>query len=198
MIYYAKILAKSDVKAVYEQFIAHGAKEESIIFDTSSAQKREGGIFQNLKSQLCRNDESLVIDSLQSLGKTNREISNELQWFVANNISIVVLDIPSTSCCSVAPITVLSEVYLKLAAIEKQNVKENQALGIQAAREAKKPLGRSKIPYPSNWEEVYRLWERKEITITEFMELTGLKRGTLYNLLKQYKTIESDFIQKEA
>ena len=40
------------------------------------------------------------------------------------------------------------------------------------------------IPVPANWDETYSKWENKEITIDQFMEATGLKRGTLYNLIK--------------
>ena len=40
--------------------------------------------------------------------------------------------------------------------------------------------------YPKNWEFLYALYEKKEITAVEFMNRSGLKPGVFYNLLKHY------------
>ena len=196
MLYYAKISVNSDANAIRSLFLALGATEESIILDTSHAPKQENSVLQQLKQSLLATGEHLTIDSLRSLGKNSREISKELQWFISNHKSLSVLDIPSTLNDTAIPLQLLSEVYLLLAASEIHNVKTTQQAGIQAARAANRPLGRAKIPYPENWETAYQQWKHKNISITEFMALTGLKRGTLYNLIKQYKDVES--IQKEA
>ena len=147
--------------------------------------KRKDGILSSLKKRLVNEHDGLTVDSLRSLGKTNREIAKELQWIEMNNIPFFVLDLPSTFNDKAKPIEVLSETYTKLAEFEVQKIREGQA-------KSNKPLGRSRIPYPPNWDFVYNKWLNKEITIPEFMKLTGLKRGTLYNLLKQSKRQESE------
>ena len=43
--------------------------------------------------------------------------------------------------------------------------------------------------YPKNWEFLYALYKKKEITAVEFMKRSGLKTGVFYNLLK-YHTLE--------
>ena len=153
--------------------------------DLSPSPKQKDGILSSLKKRLVNEHDGLTVDSLRSLGKTNREIAKELQWIEMNNIPFFVLDLPSTFNDKVKPIEVLSETYTKLAEFEVQKIREGQA-------KSNKPLGRSRIPYPPNWDFVYNKWLNKEITIPEFMKLTGLKRGTLYNLLKQSKRQESE------
>lgn len=53
----------------------------------------------------------------------------------------------------------------------------------------RKNSGRNKIAYPDNWEELYESWIDKQITSKEFLNKTGLKKATFYNLLTDYKQI---------
>lgn len=187
MLYYAKITAANPKDRALALFSASGATEEEIILDASTVQKTQECIYEWLKRSLKNQPTTLTIDSLNSLGKNNREIAKELQWFYDNQIHLVVLDVPTTIHKEASPLKVLTELYKNLAAKEIQNVKENQKLGIERSKVENKPLGRKKIPYPPNWEKLYQQWENKQITPDEFMAATGLKKGTLYNLIKQYK-----------
>lgn len=196
MVYYSKITAKNRKEDVYKLFISYDADEESIILDDSAAHKHEDSVFQKLKAYLLDEKEDLAIDSLRSLGKTNREISKELQWFRDNDLNLIILDIPSSALDLVSPIQILSEAYEKLADVEIQNVKEGQREGIDRSREEKRPLGRKKIPYPDNWDKLYILWSENKLSTVEFIEQTGLKRATFYNLLKQYK--KTACLEKQA
>ena len=41
--------------------------------------------------------------------------------------------------------------------------------------------------YPENWGELYHKWKSKEITALEFMNASGLPKGTFYHLVKDYE-----------
>lgn len=63
----------------------------------------------------------------------------------------------------------------------------------------KSNAGRSKIEFPDNWEELYERWEKKEISSKKFMEESGLKKATFYNMITEYKEIlkaNEDFVNK--
>ena len=77
--------------------------------------------------------------------------------------------------------------YARLAEEERERVRKAQVAGIRKAQTDQKKLGRTRIPVPANWDENYSKWEKGEITIDQFMKETGLKRGTLYNLIKATK-----------
>lgn len=51
------------------------------------------------------------------------------------------------------------------------------------------PTGRKKISFPDNWESLYAAWDNGEITAKEFMDKSGLKKGTFYHLVNEYKEL---------
>ncbi len=130
---------------------------------------------------------ALTIDSLDSIGKTSREIAKELEWFSSNNINLRVMDLQATMEPGVQATGILRDVYARLAEEERERVRKAQVAGIRKAKTDQKKLDRTRIPVPANWDENYSKWENGEITIDQFMKETGLKRGTLYNLIKAAK-----------
>lgn len=70
---------------------------------------------------------------------------------------------------------------------ERANLLERQREGIAIAKNNGKYKGRKKIGFPNNWDEVYKKWKNREITAVKAMELTGLKKNTFYNIVKEYK-----------
>ena len=50
--------------------------------------------------------------------------------------------------------------------------------------------GRNKLPFPDNWDELYEKWRNEEISSKQFIEKSGLKKATFYNLLTEYKDIQ--------
>ncbi len=196
MIYYAKTSLNGTFEAALELFKTHGISAEDVIWDNSVVQKNSNSVFQKIKTDLLKSHDTLVIDSVNSLGKNNREISKELNWFRQNNIPLFILSVPTSLENSTSAINTLTELYSSLAAIEINNVKTQQKIGIAKARANNTTFGRKRIPYPDNWAENYCLWKEKKITANEFMEATKLKKGTLYNLIKQYK--DSEAVAKNA
>ena len=196
MICYAKIQSYDSQIEIYNLFLNYGAEPDDIVLDTSNTTKKYNSVFQELKRFLLEKTDVLIINSIGSLGKNGREIVKELVWFKENNIPIIILDIPSTLQETAPAMDTLVEIYSYIASVEIRNVKTNQQIGFEKARSESKPLGRKRIPYPENWDKYYSLWKQKKISITEFMESTNLKKGTLYNLIKQYQ--EQEDIAKEA
>ena len=80
---------------------------------------------------------------------------------------------------------ILMEVLGSIAEQERVTIRQRQKEGIAVAKAKGKHLGRPKHPTPENWDEVYTSWKAKEITAKEAMKLTGLKRTTFYEMVKQ-------------
>ena len=80
---------------------------------------------------------------------------------------------------------ILIEVLGSMAEQERITTRQRQAEGIAAAKVKGLPLGRPRIQKPDNWDEVITSWKAGEITAVKAMELTGLKKGTFYNLAKK-------------
>lgn len=170
----------------YNDFKKYGANDSNTYIDSSFTRLQDMNLTK-LKTLLTSNT-TLFIGSLSHLGKTKREIKNQIEWLIDNDVPFVILNISKdTDMNEVRELNkkILNEIK-EAAQIETDNVKSAQRIGIEAARTQGKQLGRSKIAYPSNWEELYLMWENKEITAVEFMNRSRLKKGTFYNLLKHY------------
>lgn len=183
MVCYARMYREKDPDVIRNSFVSFGAAPDEVIVDKSSGGKKESAAYQEAKGSALLSGE-LVIDSLDSLGKTSREIAKELEWFSSNRVVLRVMNMRSTMEPVLLPTDILCDVYAGLAEDERKRVRKAQIEGIRKAQSDQKKLGRTRIPVPANWNENYSKWLKKEITIDQFMKNTGLKRGTLYNLIK--------------
>lgn len=73
---------------------------------------------------------------------------------------------------------------------ERMNLLERQKEGIALAKQQGKFKGRKKIDFPSNWEEIYSKWKKRELSGAKAMEQLNLKRNTFYKLIKKYESEE--------
>lgn len=183
---YARIGNGKDINVIQRLFLDCGADLDDIILDNSHDRKKENNAYRTAKDRAAETG-SLLIDSLDSLGKTCREISRELKWLAEQQVCLHVVDLPSTLEDGFYSTNLLNDVYAQLADTEREKVRKAQTAGIRKAQADQKKLGRTRIPAPANWEACYEKWEKGTASISQLMEETGLKRGTLYNLLKATK-----------
>lgn len=133
------------------------------------------------------NDIVYVISSLNSLGLNDADIATQLSWFIDNSVKLVVCNIASTYEFGITqPMNqaVLSTIL--------QSVLSGNIITVSCKRSNS---GRNKLPFPDNWDELYEKWSNGYITSKQFIDLSGLKKATFYNLLTEYKDIQSANIQ---
>ena len=142
-----------------------------------------------------RKGDLLVITSLDRLGRNKTEIMREWEWMINNGIDIMVLDMPILNTRKYRDgldeigeliSNLVLQILTWLSQEELKNIKERQRMGIESAKKRGVKFGRPKI-IPKNFEEVYHRWANGEITAVKAMELTGLKRNTFYNRVKEFK-----------
>lgn len=192
--YYARVSTKE--QNLDRQIIAFknmGADERDIITDKESGKDLERTGYTALKHNMLRSGDTLVVSSLDRLSRNKQDIKFEMEYFRKNKIRVKVLDIPTTM---LEPPTgqewvfemvenILIEVLGSFAENERKAIKKRQAEGIAAAKSNGVAFGRPVVEKPDNWDEVYQRWQNKEITATEAMRLTGVKRTTFYKLAKE-------------
>ena len=59
--------------------------------------------------------------------------------------------------------------------------------GIRVSTKTNKEIGRPAIKVPDNFEEVYTKWRNGYISTIDAVKMTGLKRSTFYNMVKEYE-----------
>lgn len=130
------------------------------------------------------NDDILIIGSLKSLGINEKDIANSLKYFIEKGKCLVVSNLESTYKYGVSqPMNkaILSTI-LDSVLLNNKNI-------IELPRNRKFNSGRNKIDFPNNWEELYGNWENNNISSKEFLDKSGLKKATFYNMITEYKEI---------
>lgn len=199
--YYARVSSKSQNldRQIYE-FKKLGADDNSIICDKESGKDLNRVGYQYLKTSLLRDGDTLVIKSLDRLSRNKNDIKNELEYFRQHNITLKIIDIPTSmidydyeqSWVSSMVTNILIEVYSSIAESERQTIRQRQSEGIAIAKASGKSLGRKAIEYSENWENIYNAWKEHKIKPKHAIEQLHLKRSTFYKLVKQYEEMKKN------
>lgn len=148
----------------------------------ASESKRSFRELDNIK--IINNDIIYVVSSLSSLGLNDADIAAQLSWFIDNSMKLVICDITSTYEFGVTqPMNqaILSTILQSILSGNKN---------IITVSFKRSNSGRNKLPFPDEWDELYDKWTKGEITSKQFIDLSGLKKATFYNLLTEYKDIQ--------
>lgn len=146
--------------------------------------------YQSMKNLMNDND-TLVIKSLDRLGRNYEAIKEEWQDFKKRNIHVRVLDMPLLNTENKDDLTanLINDVVLELlsyvAESERKNAKQRQKEGIKAAKDKGVKFGRPSVELPDNWDSVIKDWKAGMITAKQAMDLTGMKRTSFYKLIKK-------------
>ena len=165
-----------------------------IFTDKQSGKDFKRPMYQTLIKKL-KSGDLLYIKSIDRLGRNYDEILE--QWHTLTKergVDIVVIDMPLLDTRTYKDImgTFISDLVLQILSFvahsERIAIKQRQAEGIAAAKARGVRFGRPIKKSPENFPKVVRLWERGKITFKEALEQTGLKQGTFYNRLREFRS----------
>ncbi|MEY8391621.1 recombinase family protein [Lachnospiraceae bacterium] len=175
---------------------------ENIYVDRQSGKDFNRPQYKRLVRKLNENT-VLYISSIDRLGRNYKEIQE--QWHYISKVKksdIVVMDMPLLDTRRGKDLmgTFLSDIVLQVLSFvaenERHNIRQRQAQGIAAAKARGVKFGRPVIPLPENFDDVYYLWKKKEISGTKAAELCGLSRSTFYNKVMRFETDNHKYSEK--
>lgn len=192
--YYLQLSTDSQERdAQIERMREYGATEYNLISD------REGrrAEYKTFRENFLQPENVLTVEKLSDLGRTAREVYDELTYYKDHDIKVQILDIPATmephgyglEWIDYMLSDMLIEVMDAMESIKRQERKANRRAGIDALKgtPAWSNYGRPKQQLPENYNEVMKRWKNKEITAVVAMKLTGLKRTKFYELAHEYE-----------
>lgn len=170
----------------------HVPDERDIITDKESGKNMDRPGYQYLRERLLRDGDTLVIKSLDRLGRNKEQVKAELEYYKSRSIRVQVLDLPTTmidlpegQAWIVDMVNnILIEVLASIAEQERVTIRQRQAEGIAAAKAKGKHLGRREVQPPEGFDDVVQRWRAGEITAAEAMRQTGIRKTTFYKLVK--------------
>lgn len=189
---YARVSSKDQNEArQLKLFKDFGIEDRDIYIDKKSGKDFDREQYKLLKNIL-REDDLLVIQSIDRLGRNYEMIVNEWKDITKNiKADIVVLDMPLLDTRQKKDLlgTFINDLILGLlsyvAQTEREKIKTRQRQGIDIALSNGVKFGRPKVQRPDNYNEVIELWKNKKITAREAMKLLNLKPNTFYNMIKK-------------
>lgn len=180
-----------------------GIEDKYIYEDKASGKDMDRIGYQYMKKSIETGD-TLVIKSLDRLGRNQEAIKKEWQYFKDNHINVRVLDMPTLNIdyskdeAMKGMYDMISNIVFEViswqAESERVNIKKRQAEGIEAAKKQGKHLGRPQLNLDtiSNQqrqvlEDNYKAWKEKKITGVQFAEMLELKKNSFYKIIKEYQ-----------
>ena len=180
---YVYIKKGEDIKNI-DELLQKASHTREPFYDLYTDSNRDYIAYNQLKKAIQKEKGLLIISSINNIGSNKQDVYEELLWLKNNNIETVFADYPATHIfdnpiANELAISVIIDVYASLLGNKTFDVRSSIAA----------TTGRKKINFPENWESLYTAWDNGEITAKEFMEKSGLKKGTFYNLVNEYKEI---------
>lgn len=162
-------------------------EDKNIYADQMSGKDFDRPQYNKLMKKLKQGD-LLVIKSIDRLGRNYTEILE--QWRIITKIkkaNIQVIDMPLLNTNTVhGDLTgvFISDLVLQILAYvaetERSFIKQRQAEGIEIAKKNGVKFGHPKMEIPEEFEDYYRLWKEKKISIREGAKAVGMSSSTFY------------------
>jgi len=191
---YVRISTKEqNIDRQYNEMITEGIEDRDIFIDKVSGSTFNREQYQLLKHML-RPGDTVVIKSLDRLGRNYKEMIKELNSLRDNSVSLKILDMPmlneynndSTISRLLYDLTV--QILSFVAENEVQQRKKSQLEGIAVAKKKGVHFGRPKANIES-FDKYYELWQGKKITATKAAAEMGISRTTFYKLINKIKNV---------
>lgn len=171
-----------------------GVPEENIILDKQSGKDFNRPGYRCL-CQKARRGDILFIKSIDRLGRNYNEILEQWRYLTKERgIAVVVLDMPLLDTRKGRDLTgeLIADIVLQLlsyvAQTEREFIRQRQAEGIAAAKERGVRFGRRPVPRPTEFEEIYQRWHRKEISARTAAAALGVARQTFQNWAREIES----------
>ncbi len=198
---YAYIRVSSKDQNIERQIIAMqkiGLTTKQMYIDKQFGKNFERKNYQKMIRKLKSGDE-LYIKSIDRLGRNYEEIIEQWHYLTKiKNVEIIVLDFPlldtrnQTNCITGK---LISDLFLQIlsyvAQIERENIRQRQAEGIKIAKEKGIKFGRPTLPIPKEFEEIYKLYLKGELSKRAAAKLLGTNHVTFSNWIKRYENMNN-------
>ncbi len=137
-----------------------------------------------IKQAMTEND-VCMITNLASLGLNEQDIAAGLDWFIKKPRMLVIANFNTSYIWGVSQ--PMNQAILQT--LQQALLGKNDGHTVMIPEHRKSNAGRKRLAFPDKWEVLYDQWERKEIDSKTFLESSGLKKATFYNLLTEYRQI---------
>ena len=184
---YAYIRVSTKEQQDHRQFLAmeeKGIPPNQIFSEKLSGKDTKRPALQALLNKVQKGD-TIIVESISRFARNTKDLLGLVEKLTVKGVEFISLKehIDTTTPTGRFTLTVFAAV----AELEREYTLQRQAEGIAAAKARGVHLGRPLKKPPDNFAQVVKDWERGNITFEEVKKLTGLKRATFYNRLREFR-----------
>lgn len=199
-IMYGYVRVSSDTQSPNRQvqeLMKYGVNERNIIIDVCTGVNFRRNGYNALYNVLLKEGDTLVITSIDRLGRNKRSTERAYNNLVDKGVNIIFLDNPelNSDVCTKKKLSFGTQI----AEMEYQNIKTRQREGIDnmpideqsGKRYSERTgnfVGRPPIVLPDNFVEIYTKWKSKEMSAKEIAESLNISISTFYNYVNKYES----------
>ena len=187
--YYARVSSTSqNLARQIEAFKADGADEHDIITEKRSGKDMDRPEYLALRNHMLRSGDTLVIMSLDRLGRNKQAIKDELEYYRKNNIRVRILDLPTSNFKPAKGQewildmvnNILIEVLSSQAEQERLTIRKRQSEGIAIAKvKGKYKGGHEKKIDEEKFEILYAMYTSRKISKSRMAKELNVSRPTM-------------------
>lgn len=191
--YYARVSSTSqNLARQIEAFKADGADEHDIITEKRSGKDMDRPEYLALRNHMLRSGDTLVIMSLDRLGRNKQAIKDELEYYRKNNIRVRILDLPTSNFKPAKGQewildmvnNILIEVLSSQAEQERLTIRKRQSEGIAIAKvKGKYKGGHEKKIDEEKFEILYAMYTSRKISKSRMAKELNVSRPTMNKIL---------------
>ncbi|MCL1883085.1 MAG: recombinase family protein [Defluviitaleaceae bacterium] len=163
---------------------SRGIPPERIFSEKQSGKDTKRPQLQSLMDTVQKGD-TVVVESISRFARNTKDLLGLVEKLTAKGVEFVSLKehIDTTTPTGRFTLTI----FAAIAELERECTLLRQAEGIAAAKLRGVHMGRPLKRPPENFAQVVKDWEREKIPFEEVLKLTGLKRATFYNRLREFR-----------
>lgn len=135
--------------------------------------------------EFVREGDTIYIESISRLARSTYDFLSIVKECTSKKVQLVSLK--ESIDTSTPQGTFMLTVFGALYELERENIKQRQAEGIEIALQNGVKFGRPKQEVPTQFAEVYQEWKANIITARQAMSKLSMKPNTFYRRVKEYE-----------
>lgn len=172
-----------------------GIEKKYMYIDMQSGKDFERPSYKKMKKKIKEGDE-LYVKSIDRLGRNYNEIIDQCRILTKEKkVDIIVLDFPlldtrkqENGITGMFIADLVLQILSYVAQIERENIRQRQAEGIQSAKDRGVKFGRPQKEFPEEFEQIYLLFKEKKISKRESARRLSINHVTFTNLINRYES----------
>ena len=149
-----------------------------------------------LRDLILKQGDTLVIRNIEVFGSNKRFVLDTIKLLYMKCIMVYFIKNQELNSCKYIDDQME---FIEQLLISKENARKRQGTingisqmpvneyGVRVSTRTDKEIGRPAIKMPDNFQDVYYKWKSKLISTNTAIEQLGLKKGTFYNMVREYE-----------